>query len=109
VFVPQTPTPLPPTSTPEPQPQPAGDLTWVSYVDPLFANKCAACHGIAGGLSFATYADALRGSQDGPVIIPGDAASRLIVVQAAGGHPGQLNADELAKVSEWIVAGAPEE
>jgi len=30
------------------------------------------------------------------------------VVQTAGGHPGQLTAEELAIVSAWIEAGAPE-
>lgn len=105
VFAPQTPTPLPPTATP----RPLGELTWAGYVDPLFANKCSTCHGTAGGLSFATYADALAGGQNGPVILPGDAAnSPLILLQAEGNHPGQLNKDELEKIREWIDLGAPE-
>lgn len=105
VFAPQTPTPLPPTATP----RPLGELTWAGYVDPLFANECSACHGTAGGLSFATYADALAGSQNGPVILPGDSAnSPLILLQAEGNHPGQLNDDELEKIREWIDLGAPE-
>lgn len=105
VFAPQTPTPLPPTATP----RPLGELTWAGYVDPLFANECSACHGTAGGLSFATYADALAGGQNGPVILLGDSAnSPLILLQAEGNHPGQLNDDELEKIREWIDLGAPE-
>jgi hypothetical protein len=70
------------------------------------------CHSAAlasGGLALDTYAAALKGAQSGAVIVPGDAAgSALIVVQTGGGHPGQLTADELAIVSAWIAAGAPE-
>ncbi len=105
VFAPQTPTPLPPTATPKP----VGDLTWEGYVGALLADRCSTCHGTAAGLSFATYKDAMAGSKNGPVIAPGDAAgSKLVVVQSAGGHPGQLNEDELARIREWIDLGAPE-
>jgi len=105
VFAPQTPTPLPPTATPKP----LGELTWAGLVNPLFDNKCGACHGTAGGLSFATYADALQGGQNGPVIIPGDSAgSALVALQSAGGHPGQLTEEELARIKEWIDRGAAE-
>ena len=34
--------------------------------------------------------------------------SKLIVVQSAGGHPGQLSAEELDLVRQWIAAGALE-
>jgi cytochrome b subunit of formate dehydrogenase len=105
VFAPQTPTPLPPTATPKP----VGDLTWEGYVGALLADRCSTCHGTAAGLSFATYKDAVAGSKNGPIIVPGDAAgSKLVVVQSAGGHPGQLNEDELARIQEWIDLGAPE-
>jgi hypothetical protein len=51
----------------------------------------------------------MKGGNSGPVIIPGDAANSLIVQkQQAGGHPGQLTPDEIAKLIEWINAGASE-
>jgi ribosomal protein S9 len=51
----------------------------------------------------------MKGATDGPVIVPKDTAnSKLIVVQSAGGHPGQLSAEELAIVKAWIDAGALE-
>jgi mono/diheme cytochrome c family protein len=78
----------------------------------LLHAKCSLCHGATTatkGLSFATYADALRGGQDGPVIVAGDVAgSKLIQIQSAGGHPGQLTADELTLIKNWITARAPE-
>ncbi len=121
VFVPETPTPLPPTPTPLPSPTAAptseasngtpSSPTWDSTIGPLFAAKCNACHiaTISGGLNLSTYADVMKGATDGPVIIPGDSAhSKLVIVQSAGNHPGQLSADELALVKQWIDAGAPE-
>jgi cytochrome b subunit of formate dehydrogenase len=123
VFVPQTPTSLPtplPTATALPAGVtptaivPAADaagLTWDNGVAEILAAKCVMCHGAvaSAGLNLSTYADAMNGSSNGPVIVPGDGAnSKLIVVQSAGGHPGQLLPEEIAKLIAWINAGAPE-
>jgi mono/diheme cytochrome c family protein len=111
--VPQTPTPVPtvaPTATTAAAAAPAA-LTWDAFAGPLFQQKCAACHGAAAiaGLNLTTYADAIKGSAKGPVIVPKDSAnSKLIQVQFAGNHPGQLTPDELEQVKTWIDAGAPE-
>ncbi|HTP02335.1 MAG TPA: cytochrome b/b6 domain-containing protein [Anaerolineales bacterium] len=130
IFVPYTPTPLPPTPTPIPPtptvpPSPTAELasgttastsaapavTW-AQVGPIFAAKCAMCHGPAlatNGLNLSTYADAMKGAQDGPVIVPSDSAnSKLFQIQSKGGHPGQLSADELAIIKAWIDSGAVE-
>jgi cytochrome b subunit of formate dehydrogenase len=110
VYVPQTPTP-----TPTLPPTPATGLTvitWDGYLSSLFLAKCGACHGTSvklAQLSFVTYADALKGGQDGAVILPGDAAGSLLIQkQQAGGHPGQFTGEEIEQVSQWIAAGAPE-
>ena len=119
VYVPQTPTPLPPTPTLAPSPTPAPtttggastSVTW-SDVGPIFATKCGMCHSAAlatKGLNLSTFADALKGAEDGPVIVPNDSAnSKLFQVQSQGGHPGQLSAAELAIVRAWIDGGALE-
>jgi cytochrome b subunit of formate dehydrogenase len=108
VYVPVTPTPRPiPTSAPEI----SGLLTWDGLIGPLFLQKCGTCHGESalGGLNLSTYANTLIGSTKGKVIVPGDAdASKLVQVQSAGGHLGQLSEDDLAKVIEWINSNAPE-
>ncbi len=120
----QTPTP-PATETPLPTASPnatqlaagsttpaaASALTWDSSIGALFQAKCATCHGSAAtaGLNLSTYADAMKGGNSGPVIIPGDSAHSLLVTkQQAGGHPGQLTPEEIAQVIEWIEAGALE-
>jgi cytochrome b subunit of formate dehydrogenase len=113
IYVPYTPTPLPPTPTPlPPTPTLPPSPTAALASGPIFAAKCAMCHSQAlatNGLSLGTYADAIKGAQDGPVIVPGDAAnSKLFQVQSAGGHPAQLSAEELAIVKAWIDSGALE-
>lgn len=125
VFEKQTPTAIPPTPTAAPTPtsaptptgQPAqpttapnaNALTWDSGIGQIFASKCVTCHGTLGGLSLADYVAAMKGGSQGTVIKPGDSAgSTLVTLQAAGGHPGQLTADELVQVKAWIDAGALE-
>jgi len=109
IYVPQTPTPIPTTSAPV---IPEGMLTWDGSIATLTQSKCGTCHSASvsmKGLSFASYADALRGGSDGPVIIPGDGNnSRLIQVQSAGGHPGQLTTEEISLIKNWIDSGALE-
>ena len=113
VFVPVTPTPRPtplPSPTPEPS-EPVEDLTWVDYVEGLTRNRCSTCHGFTkvGGLTLATYQDALTGGNSGPAVVPEDPDdSTLVQIQSMGGHPGQLTDEELDLVIQWINAGAPE-
>jgi hypothetical protein len=61
------------------------------------------------GISYATYESALRGGMNGPVIVPRNPAqSKLVIKQSTGDHPGQLSAEQLMRVKEWIKWGAPE-
>jgi formate dehydrogenase gamma subunit len=110
VYVPQTPTPAP-TAAPTETQAAVSALTWDAYAGPLFQQKCTACHGAAAiaGLNLSTYADALKGGSNGPVIIPKDSAnSKLVQVQSAGKHGGQLSPEEIAQIKAWIDAGATE-
>lgn len=132
VFVPQTATPAPTqtptlalTETPLPSvtatagtpgaetttpAAPTSSLTWDNSIGALFQAKCGTCHGAmaSGGLNLSTYADAMNGSANGPMIVPVDAAgSKLVQVQQEG-HYGQFTPDELQQIIEWINAGALE-
>lgn len=111
IFVPLTPTPLP-TPVPSSTPIPGGLTSWEGGIQNLFQTRCVICHnpaGKIGGLDLSTYESALAGGNLGAGIIPGDADnSQIIIIQAAGGHPGQLSADELAQIREWIANGAPQ-
>ena len=83
--------------------------TWDDGIGAMLQSKCGACHGTSGGLSLATYADIMKGSTNGPVVTSGDPTASLIVkILEAGGHPGQLSAQELDALKAWIQAGAPE-
>jgi hypothetical protein len=58
----------------------------------------------------ATYADLMKGGAKGPAIVPGEPDnSSLVVLMAAGGHPGKFSPEELEQVKAWIAAGAPEQ
>jgi hypothetical protein len=111
VFVPFTPTPLP-TPLPTSTAAPVASITWEGSIGQLFQNKCGSCHNSTtkiGGLDLSSYQAALEGNGTGPVILPGDAdTSKIILVQSAGGHPGQLSEEELELIQEWISAGALE-
>lgn len=113
VFVPLTPTPRP-SPTPAPSPTPGEGVaanSWDGAYSALFRNRCGTCHGTTqvGGLSLATYQNALAGGNSGPAIVPGNPdQSVLVQIQRQGGHPGQLTDEELQQVIEWIEVGAPE-
>jgi len=95
----------------EPQPS-VEDLTYDGYIGALFQEKCGSCHGENAmvGLDLTSYETAMLGSDNGPVIVPGNPEeSRLIQIQSAEKpHFGQLSPDELELVYQWIAAGAPE-
>jgi len=103
---------LPP---PEPKleiPALTGDPTFDNYVGILFTIKCTGCHteGDAApkALNLSTYAAAMKGGEDGAIIVPGDSAnSQLIKIQSAD-HFVNFTIDELNNVIKWIAAGAPE-
>jgi cytochrome b subunit of formate dehydrogenase len=113
VFVPITPTPRPtPTLTPTPIPgQEAAAESWDGKYGELFRLRCSTCHGLTsvGGLSLADYQKALDGGNSGAAIVPGNPdRSKLVEIQTAGNHPGQLTPEELEQVIDWINSGALE-
>ncbi len=62
------------------------------------------------GLDLSSFASAMKGSAEGPVIVPGDTANSLLVAIQSGpqNHFGQLTPEELELVRGWIDDGAPE-
>jgi len=108
IYAPRTPTPQP-TATAAPTsslPQ-----VWEGAIGMLFPQRCGLCHGANSftGLSLDTYTNVLAGGKNGVVVVPGKSAeSPLVILQAQGGHGGQLTLEELAMVEAWIDAGAPE-
>lgn len=87
---------------------------YVEDIQPLFERSCAACHNAAAktlGLQTTAYGPLITGSQNGPVIVPGNPdASKLWEMVSQGKMPatGPLPAEEQAIVREWILQGAAE-
>jgi nitrate/TMAO reductase-like tetraheme cytochrome c subunit len=113
----QLPTPTPaPTEAPQisagETPTNTGPITYDSQIGEIFNAKCSTCHGETGtlGLTLTTYAGAMQGSTNGPVIVPGDPDSSLLVEKQSGQKPhfGQLSPEELDTVMQWIESGAIE-
>jgi glucose/arabinose dehydrogenase len=83
-------------------------------IKPLFERSCSACHNAIAktlGLQTTTYRTLMAGSQNGPVVVPGDPdASKLWEMVSQGKMPatGPLPLDEQALVRTWIEQGAAE-
>lgn len=113
--VPPTPTPvatLPPVATPAPDTTqaPPTAVTYTDTIVPILQGKCGACHGESGtaGLTLTTYTGLMKGSNEGPVVVPGNADNSIIVNVQKGRHPVNLTPDELNLLIAWINAGAPQ-
>jgi mono/diheme cytochrome c family protein len=83
-------------------------------VQPIFNNICVKCHGgdeTKEGLVLKSYADVMAGSDNGPVITPGDVANSFLIEQVVNGKmpkkgPRLLPA-QIRTLSDWVAAGAP--
>lgn len=100
-------------------PAAARQIDFLEDVDPIFKQRCYACHGddaVMNGYSLWRKKDAVRGGYSGtPAIVDRDsAASRLIhlvagleenlVMPPAG---GRLSAEEIGILRAWIDQGTP--
>lgn len=90
-----------------------GAAAFRSEIAPLLLAQCGGCHvdRSRGGLSLTSYERLLRGSDSGPVIVPGNSgASPLIALVESGDMPRgrpKLTGNEIALLRDWIDAGAP--
>jgi len=111
-----------PTATAQPAPTAtqapaAGQTATVSFtkdVLPIMQQSCIKCHGgekTEAGLSLKDYAGIMAGSENGPVVMPGNAAeSDFVRLVAQGKMPKRANRlpDSQVKIlTDWVNAGAP--
>jgi uncharacterized membrane protein len=94
---------------------------FVAVIAPILEARCVECHGAAkskAGLRLDSFAVLMKGSENGAVVQPGDAAKSLLVQQVLlpidtddhmppAGKP-QLSAGQIAVLQWWVAAGAPE-
>jgi uncharacterized membrane protein len=97
----------------------------VSYsrdVVPILDKHCKACHvpGEAGyvvsGFELGSYESLMKGTQYGPVVLPGDALTSVLVMLIEGrvdsslkmphGGGTTLTPDEILTVRRWVEQGA---
>ena len=93
--------------------------TWTNGIGAIFAANCTSCHGNGGraGLNLSTYATAIAGSNNGPVLLAGNPDGSLLMQRIRGQitprMPRGLGAQPLpdatiALIAAWIQAGMPE-
>ena len=92
---------------------PARRVDFERQVQPIIADHCLECHSQdkrKGGLSLATYADALDGGRNGPAIRPGNSARSLLLHRITGVVEPQMPKDEdpltPAQIAFWDMAFA---
>ncbi len=108
------------TAAPAP---PAGKVvfsgTYSGNVQPIFDQKCVGCHGPSraeNGLRLDSYEGAMKGTQFGAVVVPGQPNQSALVSVVRGTadprirmpHEGtRLTEQEVQNIVLWIEAGAP--
>ena len=121
-----TPTALPtdsPTDVPTEPPTevpteaPAAEVSTVSFANdvmPIIESRCVNCHGgrnIEEGLLMRSYDEIMAGSDNGPVIVPGDVPQSLLVelitTQKMPKRGPKLTPPQIQVITEWVAAGAP--
>ena len=101
-------TPVPPTETPT-------SVSFTNDILPILQDHCINCHGgqkIEEGLIMRSRAELMAGSNNGPVILPGDAANSLLVEMIASQKMPKkgpkLTQAQIQLIVDWINQGAPE-
>lgn len=103
---------VPPTSDSSAQTATVG---FSADVLPILQSRCFNCHGgdkTEEGLNLTTFAGLMAGSENGPVIIPGDADNSLlaeqIVSQEMPKRGPKLTPPQIQTILDWINQGALE-
>ena len=99
--------------------------TTISYsqdVRPILEKNCQVCHQeggqgyVASGFSMETYEDLMKGTRNGPMVVPGDSmGSNMIVLMEGRADPSismphgsmeSVPAKDIATIKAWIDQGA---
>lgn len=91
--------------------------TTVSYsadIQPIFNSRCVGCHvgAIQGGLRLDNYSFLLLGGNSGPVVVPFEPDSSILVQRIEGILPRMplvgdpLTQEQIDLIRQWIVEGA---
>ena len=88
-------------------------ITFQTSVEAIFKGNCVKCHGSETrkkSMDLSTYAGVMKGSESGPVIVPGDPESSLAYKKIRVGEMPKdgppLSKEQIKAVRDWISAGA---
>ncbi|RJP50195.1 MAG: hypothetical protein C4586_06280 [Anaerolineaceae bacterium] len=101
---------LPPPEPVTEIPTLTGDPTYDNYIGALFTVKCTGCHEgetAPKGVDLSSYSAAMKGDENGAVIISGDADNSLLIQIQSVAHFRNFTSEELDIVKQWINLGAP--
>jgi hypothetical protein len=95
-----------------------GRALFVKFIRPTLEAQCVGCHGAGqvkrSGLDLSTREGLLRGGENGPAVVPGDARKsalyKRVKHELQPGMPFQdarLSGQLIARIADWINAGAP--
>lgn len=106
-------------ATEVPVTQPAGQspegttISFTNDVFPILQSRCINCHGgdrTEEGLVMLTYAELMAGSDNGPVVTPGDAVNslfaELVSAQKMPKRGPKLTPPQVQVIIDWINQGA---
>jgi len=86
-----------------------------SAIQPIFDNNCGNCHlgNSSGGLNLSSYNDLMHGSNDGAVVVPGNAESSVLYQEILSGdmpagNNSNLSSTQINLIAQWINEGALE-
>lgn len=108
-----SPTVVIPTTPPTESSAQTGLISFANDVVPILQSRCWKCHGgeeIKEGLDLTTFAAIMAGSENGPVVTPGDADNSLlaeqVVSQEMPKRGPKLTPLQVQVIVEWIQQGA---
>lgn len=98
--------------------QPA-DAFYLTHIQPVFDDSCVVCHGSRkkkGGLNMESYADLVKGGENGPVVAVANVEKSELYrrITLAGDHkefmPSEgkkpLSKEQVLLIKQWIASGA---
>ncbi|MCX6082534.1 MAG: hypothetical protein NTW32_23650 [Chloroflexi bacterium] len=92
---------------------PSLGVSFTASIMPIMQVSCVSCHGgqkTSKGLDLKTYSSLMLGSQNGSMIVPGDATkSKLIESVQSGKMPkrgAKLTPAQIQLLVDWVNAGA---
>ncbi|HSO12862.1 MAG TPA: c-type cytochrome domain-containing protein [Anaerolineales bacterium] len=103
----------PPTEGPTAESVASTGVSFTNEILPILQSRCLNCHGgdkVEEGLIVKTYAELMAGSDNGPVIIPGDAEGSLLVEltssQEMPKRGPKLTPPQVQLIVDWVNQGA---